>query len=346
MSYFSRLALAPAIAVSVSLAAGAAFAQESTTWRVQSHWPQSSSSYADSLEYLRDTLDERTGGRLKLELHPAGGLFGADETFNAVRRGIIQMGTISPAYIMGELETAGIAYGLPAAFQTEWEAQYFFKTLGFENMVREEAAEQGIFYSTDKIFTNEMVLTQKPETPEDFRALTIRSSGTLQNYLTDAGAAVSAIPGSELYQALSSGVVDGAHWGAVQGALSMSLYEVAKYHVRPALSIGGIDAFIVNQEAIDALPEDVQQVFYTTMEEQFWRRTNEYIFGEQRALARAQSEQNIEVVELPQAVRDQMLEAARTSWQRERDKGEKAAAAMDLLEQYLTDLGRIEAAAE
>ncbi|MCO6387610.1 TRAP transporter substrate-binding protein DctP [Aliihoeflea sp. 40Bstr573] len=346
MSYFSRLALAPAVVVALSLTAFTASAQESVTWRVQSHWPQSSSSFADSLEYLRDTLDERTEGRLKLELHAAGGLFGADEIFNAVRRGVIQMGTISPAYAMGEMETAGIAFGLPAAFENEWEAQYFFKTLGFEDMVREDAAEHGLYYSTDKIFTNEMVLTAKPETADDFRALTIRSSGTLQNYLTDAGAAVSSIPGSELYQALSSGVVDGAHWGAVQGALSMSLYEVARYHVRPPLSIGGIDAFIINQEAIDALPEDVQQILYNTLEEQFWRRTNEYIVGEQRALARAQAEHDVEVIELPQDVRDQMLQAAQASWQREREKGEKAAAAMDLLDDYLAELGRAPASAE
>lgn len=347
MSYFSRAALAPALALLVSAGATSALAQEeSVTWRVQSHWPQSSSSFEGSLGYLRDTLAERTDGYLQLELHPAGGLFGADEIFNAVRRGTIEMGTISPAYVMGDLETAGIAFGLPGAFENVWEAQYFFKSLGFEDMIKEDAAEHGVFYSTDKIFTNELVLTEKPETLEDFQALTLRSSGTLQSYLTNAGAAVSSIAGSELYQALSSGVVDGAHWGAAQGALSMSLYEVAKYHVRPPLSIGGIDAFIVNQEAIDALPEDIQRIFYATMEEQFWRRTNEYIFGEQRALAKAQAEHNVEVIQLPEEVRAQMQEAAKISWQAEREKGERAAAAMDMLEEFLTELGRLETPAE
>lgn len=341
MSYLGRLALAPAIAVSVSLGASSVLAQESVTWRVQSHWPQSSSSYTDSLEYLRDTLDERTEGRLKLELHAAGGLFGHDEIFNAVRRGIIEMGTISPAYIMGEVPTAGIAYGLPNAFQNTWEAAYFFKHMGLEDMVREEAAQHGVFYSTDKVYPTEMVLVRKPETMDDFNSLNIRSSGTLQTFLTDSGAATNSIPGSELYQALTSGVVDGAHWGAVQGALSMSLYEIAKYHVRPPLNIGGIDAFVVNQEAIDALPEDVRQIFHHAMEEQFWRRTNEYIYQEQVALARAQAEHQVEVIELPQEVRTQMLEAARKNWEQERSKGGKAAEAMDMLEAFLTDLGHI-----
>ncbi|MCG6114039.1 MAG: TRAP transporter substrate-binding protein DctP [Mesorhizobium sp.] len=314
---------------------------DTVTWRVQSHWPQASSSYGDSLEYLRDVLAERSDGRFQLELHPAGSLFGHDEIFNSVRRGIIPMGTISPAYIIGEVTTAGIANGLPNAFQETWEAAYFFKHLGFEDMIREEVAEQGVFYATDKVYPTEMVLSRKPESLEDFRSLSIRSSGTLQSFLTNSGAAATMVAGPELYQALSSGVVDGAHWGAVQGALSMSLYEVAKYHVRPPLNIGGIDAFVVNQEAIDELPDDLQQILYSALEEQFWRRTNEYIYQEQVALARAQAEQDVEVIELPEDVRQAMLEAARTSWQAERDKGGKAAEAMDMLEEFLGELGHL-----
>lgn len=314
---------------------------ETVTWRVQSHWPQASSSYGDSLEYLRDVLAERSDGRFQLELHPAGSLFGHDEIFNSVRRGIIPMGTISPAYIIGEVTTAGIANGLPNAFQETWEAAYFFKHLGFEDMIREEVAEHGVFYATDKVYPTEMVLSRKPETLDDFRSLSIRSSGTLQSFLTNAGAAATMVAGPELYQALSSGVVDGAHWGAVQGALSMSLYEVAKYHVRPPLNIGGIDAFVVNQQAIDELPDDLQQILYSALEEQFWRRTNEYIYQEQVALARAQAEQNVEVIELPEDVRQAMLEAARTSWEAEREKGGKAAEAMEMLEAFLGELGHL-----
>jgi TRAP-type C4-dicarboxylate transport system substrate-binding protein len=339
---FGRAAFLSAALISVSMLPGHAMAQDETvTWRVQSHWPQASSSYSDSLEYLRDVLDERTDGRFQLELHPAGSLFGHDEIFNSVRRGVIEMGTISPAYILGEATTAGIAFGLPNAFQETWEAAYFFKHLGFEDMIREEVAEQGVFYSTDKVYPTEMVLTRPIESIEDFQALTIRSSGTLQTFLTDAGAAATMVPGPELYQALSSGVVDGAHWGAVQGALSMSLYEVAKYHVRPPLNIGGIDAFVINQDAIDALPEDIRQTLYSALEEQFWRRTNEYIYQEQAALVKARAELDVEVIQLPEEVRQAMLEAAQQSWEKEREKGGKAPEAMDMLEAFLTELGHL-----
>lgn len=320
-----------------------AIAQTKTvSWRVQSHWPRASSSYKDSLELLRGNLDKRTDGRLKLEPFEAGALFGAKETFGAVKRGAIQMGTISPGYVLGDISTAGIAYGLPNAFQNVWEAAYFFKHAGLEDMVRKESLEKhGVYYSTDKVYPTEMVLKEEIKTQADFDALTLRSSGTLQTFLTASGAAASMIPGPELYQALSSGIVDGAHWGAAQGALSMSLYEVAKFHVRPPLNIGGIDAFIINQKAIDELPADVQRILISTLEEQFWRRTNEYQFKEEIALARAREKHGVKVIELPAEVRKKMQSAAKTIWEKERAKSEQSKEAMAKLEKFLGDLGHI-----
>lgn len=318
-----------------------AIAQDkSVTWRVQSHWPRASSSFKDSLELLRNNLDKRTNGRLKIEPFEAGALFGATETFGAVKRGAIPMGTISPAYIIGDVSTAAIANGLPGAFRDIWEAAYYFKHVGFEDMIRAETLEKhGVYYSTDKVYSTEMVLKKEVKSQADYNALTIRSSGTLQQFLTGAGAAASMIPGPELYQALSSGVVDGAHWGAVQGALSMSLYEVAKFHVRPPLNIGGIDAFVINQKAIDDLSPEVRMILLNTLEEQFWRRTNEYQFKEELALARARAKLKVQVIELPAEVRTKMTEVAKQMWEKERAKSEQTKEAMARLDKFLSDLG-------
>jgi len=336
------LAAGAAAAAAATFPAPAIAQEKPVSWRVQSHWPRASSSFKDSLELLRNNLDKRTNGRLKLEPFEAGALFGATETFGAVKRGAIQMGTISPAYILGDVSTAGIAYGLPNAFHEVWEAAYYFKHLGFEDMIRKETLEKhGVFYSTDKVYSTEMVIKKEVKTQADYNALTIRSSGTLQQFLTGAGAAASMIPGPELYQALSSGVVDGAHWGAVQGALSMSLYEVAKFHVRPPLNIGGIDAFVINQKAIDDLPADVRLILMNTLEEQFWRRTNEYQFKEEVALARAKQKHKIQVIDLPKEVREKMKGVAKEIWEKERAKSEQSKDAMARLEKFLGDLGHI-----
>ncbi len=84
-----------AVAATVALSPLAQAAEDTITWKVQSHWPGSSSSYKDSLERIKRVIEERTDGKLELQLYEAGALFKAQETFNAVSRGVIQMGTIS-----------------------------------------------------------------------------------------------------------------------------------------------------------------------------------------------------------------------------------------------------------
>ena len=344
MKHSMKLGLSAAATglLGLALAPATVSADETYTWRVQSHWPSASSSYGDSLETLKEKLYERTDGRLELELHEAGSLFGHDEIFSAVSRGTLDMGTISPAYEMDRLSTAGIAFGLPNGFQETWEAAYFFKHKGFEEMIREEAAEYDVAYFTEKVYPTEMVLSEPIESLSDFEGLNIRSSGVLQTFLTEAGAAASNIPGEELYQALQTGVVDGAHWGAVQGAMIMSLYEVAPYHVRPPLNIGGIDAYVISQDSLDELPDDIRKTVEDTIEEQFWRRTNEYIYQEQAALAHSKEEYGVEVIELPDEVQDAMLEAAESIWDDQAAESERAAEAVELMRELLADLGHID----
>ena len=314
---------------------------EVVKWRVQSHWPASSSSFKDSLQVLADRLKERTNGRLILEPYAAGSLVPAKEIFNAVRRGMIQMGTISPAYVRDQIEVAGIAAGLPFAFKNVWECAYYHKWLGFEKMIQEEAAKYGVFYSTDKVYPTELVLKKPVRNLDDFKGIKIRSSGVLQIFLTNIGAAASYLPGGEGYPSLASGVIDGAHWGAAQGAYSMKLYDVCKYHLLPGLNIAGTDAWVINQKAIDKLPPDVQAIFYNALEEQFWKRTNQYIYLEAITLAKAVNEKGVEVTSLPPEEQKKITKIAMKMWEEEGAKGPDAAKALEILKDFLKSLGHL-----
>lgn len=331
------IAMAAAMALSTAVLAQG---EETVKWRVQSHWPRSSSSFEGSLVKVKNGIEQCTNGRLVLELYPAGALFKGNQIFGAVARGTIEMGTTSPSYLRNETPLAGIAAGLPFAFQNVWEAIYFYKNMGFGEMLREGLAEHGVYHWIDKLYPTEMVVKQPIESWEDFTSLKIRSSGILQEFLTDAGASASYIPGGELYVALSSGVVDGAHWGAAQGAKSMNLYEVAKYHVKPSLGIGA-DSWVVNQEAMDALPPELRQCVVKTLDEHFWQRTNEYIYLEQVALADAIQNLGVEVNHLPPEVVDKLTAVAVKAWEEEAAQGPKAAKAIDMLKEFLASLGRL-----
>ncbi len=329
------------LSASAVIASTPAYAEKTYTWKLQSHFPGSSSSYKDSIVRIKDVIEERSEGRIQLQLFEAGAMFKATETFNAVSRGILEMGSISPGYAQDKMTLAGIASGLPFAFRDVWEAAYFHQNLGFEQMLRDEAAKSGVYWATDKVYPTEMVTSKPINSSKDFEGLKIRSSGALLKFLTAAGASASYIPGSELYTALDSGIVDGAHWGASQGAASMGLYEVAKFHIQPALNIAGTDAIIVSQKALDKLPKDLQNIVKQALDEQFWIRTNQYLYKERIALTKASVEQGVELNIMPEELQQQLAQIAQGMWDDEAKRSDEAKKALSILKQFLSDLGYI-----
>lgn len=339
---FLGICLAVAVAaVSLVLYPMADGAQAQTRWKCQSHWPSASPSYDDSLIKVVNQLKERTGGRLIIEPFAAGSLMPAKEIFNGVKRGVVECGTSSPAYMRDQISIAGIAAGVPYSFKEVWEAVYFHKHLGFEQMLRDEALKHGIYYFTEKIYPTELVLKKEVSSFADFQGLKLRSSGVLQVYFTDVGAAASYLPGPEVYPALASGVVDGAHWGAAQGANKMGLYDSAKFHMKPPFNIAGTDAWVFNQKAVDGLPADLRQILLTTLEEHFWMRTNEYQLQEATTLAEVQNTKGVKVISLPPADQKKMTEAAQKIWDKEAERSPEAAKAIGMMRDFLKQLGHL-----
>tara|TARA_R110001599_G_scaffold148559_1_gene332294 strand:- start:270 stop:758 length:489 start_codon:yes stop_codon:yes gene_type:complete len=158
------------------------------------------------------------------------------------------------------------------------------------------------------------------------------------DYLAAAGAAPQFVPGSELYQALSSGVVDGAHWGAAIGAQSMSLWEVCKYHYKPVLA-QTTDAFIMNIDALEALPEDLRGALEEIVTTRFFLRSAEYQHKEAIALAEGIEKDGIEVLQLPDDVLEMLAAASATILETEGQKGERAAKAADIYRTLMKDMG-------
>ncbi|KAA0909811.1 TRAP transporter substrate-binding protein DctP [Aquicoccus porphyridii] len=319
---------------------GKAIAQGKTTWRVQAHWPKASGSFRDSLGVIADLVEERTDGAFKLELLGAGEFAGGPDIYNIVRRGVVPMGTISASYIVDRAETASFIYGIPGTLRESWEMQHAVTNMGLEAMLNEELASDGVRLMSEKVLPTEMTLSKRIESADDFRGLKIRSSGTLLDYLAAAGAAPQFVPGSELYQALSSGVVDGAHWGAAIGAQSMSLWEVCKYHYKPVLA-QTTDSFIFNQKALDDLDDDLRSVLTQTIESRFFLRTAEYQHKEAIALAEGVRDNGIEVVHLPDDVLELLAAASVDILETEGQKGEKAAKAADIYTTLMRDLSYI-----
>ncbi|MCG8694555.1 MAG: hypothetical protein MI806_25395, partial [Minwuiales bacterium] len=127
-------------------------------------------------------------------------------------------------------------------------------------------------------------------------------------------------------------------WGAAQGAKSMSLWEVAKFHMKPTMGLA-MDTLIMNKGAVDALPEDLREEFLDLLDMRFWKRTTEYQYKERVALSQGVAEQNVTVAQFPDAVLAKFTEASSAILKEERAKGGNAEKATDMLIAFLKDLG-------
>ncbi len=318
-------------------------AQKVITWKSQSHWPMASSSYRDSLVAVAERIKERSNGRLVIEPHPGGALVPGPQVFTAVKQGMLPIGVTSSAYDLAEVPIFNVVAGLPLNFATEWEGVYFHQWMGFEQMVKDYVLENhDMLFFTDKIYTTELSLKKPVRTFEDFKGLKLRSSGILQKYLTSIGAAASMIPGGDIYAALASGMMDGAHWGAVQGSYSMKFYEISKYHLRPALNVAATDIWLVNKKAFDKLPEDLQEILVSTLEEHFWLRTNQYIYLESLVLSKIQREDNVTLITLPPEEYAKMQKAALKIWDDVAALSPECAEAVEMVKEFNRKMGRLE----
>lgn len=316
--------------------------QKVIKWKFQSHWPAGSASFKPLKDYFEQKLTKMTNGRLEITLHPAGAMVPTKDIFGTARKGTIEGATAAPIYWMSIIPLAAVAANCPMTFRDAKEGLHFHFNLGFEDMLKEAHAKHGLLYYTEKIYPTAMIGKKPIRRIEDFKGYKIRSSGAIADMLKDLGAAPSMIPGEELYLALQTGVVEGAHWGAAGGALTMKLCEVAKYYIQPDLAMAGTDVIIINRDAFNALPKDLQAILDKALKERVYQRTEEYVGDERRALETMIKDYNVTVSTLPPEDQKKMMVAAMKEWDKVAAKDADAAKAVGMLKDYLRKLRYID----
>lgn len=241
------------LAAAVGLALPAAV-QAETVFRI-SHQLPPAHHVAQLLESFAADVEARTDGAVDVEIFGASQAYKPDQHHPAVARGEIE-GAISVNFQWGntipEMNVVTIPY-----FFTDLTRIEGFPGSEAATMLDDKLLERGVrniawIYTTrQSIFTS----SNKPLiTVEDFAGVKIRGLNPLVDKgLIAAGAAPAAMPGSEVYQALQTGVID-AGLTDVSAAYSRKYYEVQQYGtVAPFFTV--YFHLYVNPAWFDGLPE-------------------------------------------------------------------------------------------
>jgi TRAP-type mannitol/chloroaromatic compound transport system substrate-binding protein len=252
-----------------------ASAQRTITWKVQSAWPPTSI-VQDAAKLLVEMIEKSAGGRLKIELLPAGAIVPAFEIQDAVHKGVLDAGHTTPGYIIGKLSafiplTHGPLFGMDFIdyFGWYWEG-------GGHELLQEAYQE--------RLKMNVVSFQVHPEGPqamgwfkkeirrfEDIRGLKYRIYGIGAETYAKLGIRSMTIPGGEIVPALERGVIDGAEWINCYDDRILGIDKIAKYHYAPGMHEPvTVGEFIINKKKWDELPADLKEVIKTASQAAYW----------------------------------------------------------------------------
>ena len=238
-------------------------------------WPRGLSGVWDSVERFANAVADITDGTLTVDAKAGGELVGALESFDAVSSGQADMYHGADYYWVGQHPAlaffTAVPFGMTAPEMMIWyyagEGMKLHHELGevfgLRSFIAGQTGAQGGGW-----FRKEMASV------EDFQGLKFRMPGLGGQTVAKLGASVQTLPASEIYQALSSGALDGTEWIGPWSDEKLGLQEVAKHYYPAgfhepgaALSVAvNLDRFNslsrAHQRAIEVAAADSHQANY------------------------------------------------------------------------------------
>ena len=213
---------------------------------------------AINLEQFAKEVKDATKGRVDVQIFGAAQLFKPNQNHSAVASGKVEAASILSFQWGGtipEMSVTIIPYLMTSiakqkAFITSDAAKLLdakMEAKGVKNIGWIVDTNDGIFTSANKLLM----------APSDFTGLKIRGLNQLFDAgLSAMGASPSAMPGTEVYQAMQTGMLDAGFTG-VKAAHSRKFYEVQKFGVASNLILA-FDNLVVNPAWWNGLPPELR----------------------------------------------------------------------------------------
>ncbi|MBA7704840.1 Lactate-binding periplasmic protein [subsurface metagenome] len=181
-------------------------------------------------------------------------------------------------------------------------------------------------------------MTNKPiNRIADLEGMKIRSSGANAEWLTKCGASTVFVAGGELYTALATGVVDGAHWGHAGPMYAMKFHEVLKYFMKPAVAWGSWNQLYINMDVWNKFTPQQRIAIETAAQASAQFSTLHTQVLSRRALKSMVEDYGVQVITLPEEEQAKARELAIESWEAIAKKNPRNAQIIDMIKAFLKE---------
>jgi len=192
-------------------------------------WPRGLAGVWDSVERVVNNVAELTDGQLTIDAKAAGELVGAFESFDAAASGQADAYHGADYYWVGQSPAwaffTAVPFGMTVPEIMTWYYggdgmalhQELGEIFGVRAFIAGQTGAQGGGWFRSPI-----------ESAGDLQGLKFRMPGLGGQALSTLGVSVQNIPGGEIYQALSTGALDGTEWIGPWSDEKLGLQEIAK----------------------------------------------------------------------------------------------------------------------
>ena len=309
---FLRTSAVGGTAAAASTLAAPAYAQGNRTLTLVTTWGRGLAGVHDSAQRVADLIGEMSDGQLTVDLRAAGELVGAFEVFDAVTSGQADMYHGADYYFVnqhpGYAFFTAVPFGMTAQELVNW--YYHDGGMEFHDELGEIFGLKSFLAGNTGAqaggwFANEIT------SPEDFQGLRFRMPGLGGAALGRMGASVQNLPGSEVYQALSSGAIDGTEWIGPWADETAGFQEITNIYYTAGFHEPGAGlSLATNRDVFDELTPAQQKIIEVAALETHQWNLAQFLSENGAALQRLQSA-GVTVREFPDSVWDAMGTASR-----------------------------------
>jgi TRAP-type mannitol/chloroaromatic compound transport system substrate-binding protein len=246
------------------LAAPMVSVAQTTSFRFQSTWPAKDIFHEYANDFAKK-VNDMAGGRLKIEVLPAGAVVPAFQLLEAVNKGTLDGGHGVVAYHYGKnsalaLWGSGPAYGMDPNMVLAWHNYGGGKALLEE--IYKAINMDVVSYLYGPMPTQPLGWFKKPVARvEDLKGLKFRTVGLAVDVFTELGMAVNPLPGGEIVPALDRGLIDAAEFNNASSDRVLGFPDVVKNCMLQSFHQSGEQFEILfNKTKYNALPQELKSV--------------------------------------------------------------------------------------
>jgi TRAP-type mannitol/chloroaromatic compound transport system substrate-binding protein len=306
-----------AVAAGVAAAGTVAMPQvsraQTVTWKYQSTWPTKDIFHEFAADYAKK-VNDMSGGRLRLEVLPAGAVVPAFQLQDAVHSGVLEAGHGVTVYWYGKNKAASL-FGTPPSMG--WDAHSMLAWFYYGGG---EALYNELIGSILKLNLVGLLYYPMPcqplgwfkkevKTGDDFKGIKYRTVGLSADLFKEMGAAVTILPGGEIVPALDRGLIDAAEFNNPSSDLLLGFPDVSKnFMLRSHHQQGECFELSFNKAKYDALPTELKSVLryaaHAASADQYFQAHDRYSKDLEEIKKRG-----VNVIRTPDAVLDAQLKA-------------------------------------